>query len=103
MQQQMTTFFWLKVPANTRARIKEVFGLTRSGGSIVQNMGRGIEVVSDGYTDQDLSEITVEKMQKYLKSKETEFWKLFSETQAKIEEILKKEEELEREKAKAIV
>lgn len=36
-------------------------------------------VISDGYTDEDLQYLTIEKMQEFLKTKESDFYKLLNQ------------------------
>lgn len=98
--QQMTPFYWLRLPALTRVLLVKEFGLTRSQGCQVHNLDGKTVVASDGYTEQDLAAITVERMQKLLKVKETDFWKLFDVVADKVVEIYNKEQRLESEKAK---
>jgi hypothetical protein len=73
---QMYTGYWVALPQEVRAKLKEYFNIQRSGGSHVEN-GR---IVSDGHTDQDLKAITLEKMQTLLGSEEKDFMKLLETT-----------------------
>jgi hypothetical protein len=50
---------WLSLPATTRGRIAKDFGLRRSGETEVADN----RVLSDGYDDKDLMEITQEKLE----------------------------------------
>lgn len=94
---------WLGLPADVRVKLKSIFNIPRSSGSQIVDK----EVVSDGHTHKDLAELTVEKMQAYLSSEETDFWKLMDVVLDKIqkergEEIknaLKQQEELQDELA----
>lgn len=64
---------WLKLPSEVRYRLTEIFEIPRSTGTVVE----GNRVLTDGYTNEDLGEVTIEKMQVYLQSEETDFIKLF--------------------------
>ncbi len=81
MQVQVTIPEWLKLSIPVRQRLVAVFEVPRSQGTMVE----GNTVVSDGYTHKDLEAITVEKMQVFLDSKETDFIKLFDAVVVKIE------------------
>jgi hypothetical protein len=70
---------WLSLPQTTRAKIAELFGLSKSGNVTVFNGPNGSEVRSDGYTYEDLSVITVESMQEKLGSKKEDFYSLFKD------------------------
>lgn len=94
----MTQFYWLQLNGELRARIAKEFDLVRSSGATVENMNGKMRVVSDGYSENDLAALTIKKMQKFTKSKEEDFWKLFKETKACLDEIMAKEHELERQK-----
>ncbi len=56
--------------------LAKIFSVPMSGVRKVEYAAKPI-VVSDGYTYDDLSTVTVEKMQAYLGSEETDFHKLF--------------------------
>lgn len=66
---------WLNTSRETRLKIKDILGLSRSGNAEVVNN----RVVCDGHTPQDLMGITVEKLQMVLNSKETDIYQLFNE------------------------
>ncbi len=72
----------------TRVKLREIFGVRRSQGSLVE----GNIVKSDGTTYQDLQTITVPKMQEYLGSSETDFVTLFNDCVAVINNLNKKVE-----------
>ncbi len=73
---------WLRLPMTTRARLAEIFGIPRSKGTIVEDN----EVVSDGYTIEDLQNITVQKMKVYLDSDLDEFVPLLDQVIARIDD-----------------
>jgi len=55
---------WLQVPVEARQKLAVQFNLGKSGFSnVVNNV-----VVSDGHTDLDLSDLTVDKLQDYIVS-----------------------------------
>lgn len=62
IQTQLTTTQWLALPADVKAKLREVFSLKRSEGT---NVVDG-KVVSDGHTHPDLAVITPEAMETYL-------------------------------------
>lgn len=68
---------WLSLPQDTRAKVAELFGITKSGSVYVVNGATGPVVQSDGYTYDDLSVITVARMQEMLNSKSDNFYALF--------------------------
>ena len=71
---------WLQLPVEARIKIALHFGLGKSGATeVVDN-----RVVSDGYTALDLQDLTLEKMQEYLNSKEKDILKLLELTASKI-------------------
>jgi hypothetical protein len=75
MHTQLTTTQWLGLPSDVRRQLVETFGIPRSQGTHIQDN----DVISDGYTHEDLAHITVPVMQMYLNSKETDFFVLFHE------------------------
>lgn len=70
----MTTTQWLGLSMPLRMKLKEVFVIPRSSGTHVQDN----TIISDGHTHGDLAHITVEKMQTYLHSEETDFFELLN-------------------------
>lgn len=58
MRYQITTFQWLQLPSETRQSLAKVFQIQKHGNSSVY----GNRIISDGYTNQDLAGITVEKI-----------------------------------------
>lgn len=63
-----------------RLRLKEIFDVPRSTGTEVHNQ----TVISDGHTHKDLANITIEKMQAFLETKEKDFFKLWNATAGKV-------------------
>lgn len=72
---QVSVHDWLNLPMPVRIKLREIFGIKKSQGSLVE----GNVVKSDGSTYQDLQAITVEKMQQYLGSTNNEFIQLFND------------------------
>jgi len=66
---------WVLIPFDTRSKIVELFSIPRTGTTYcIDN-----DIVSDGYTDDDLVSITIERLQEILKSKSSDFDELFDE------------------------
>lgn len=69
---------WLSLPYEIRNKLRKIFNIGRSGSTEVVNGVDGSQVISDGTTAQDLSVISIKKMQDYLGVEETEFDILFT-------------------------
>lgn len=96
---QLTIPQWLMIERATRYRMVDLFKIPRSSGTVVVNN----VVTTDGHTHEDLSVITVEKMQEFLEDKETtEFFSLLNKVVHKIEKEVENEE-LKKEQEKEIV
>ena len=78
----LSTATWLEVPPEIREKIRKEFNVPKSGGvRVAQGLfhGKIMSIVeSDGTSTSDLSFITLEAMQKYMKSEETDYYKLFN-------------------------
>ena len=71
---------WLELKPETRKKLAVYLEIPRSGHTEVVNdmMGNGV-VVSDGYTYDDLSTVTLEKLQGlFNEPEEKDFYKLFN-------------------------
>lgn len=78
MNERIYTKNWLDVPKDIREHLKKVFNIQRSGITEVRdNM-----IVSDGTTDDDLSVINKESMERYVGSS-GEFYHLWKTTISK--------------------
>lgn len=77
----LATTVWLEVKPETRRQIADIFGVPRSGGTIVENG----HVMSDGYLPQDLKLISLEVMQGWLKTDVSDFYRLFQEVVFRLE------------------
>lgn len=62
MEIQVQVHDWLALPMQTRIKLREIFHIPRSKGSLVE----GNVVKSDGTTHDDLKAITIEKMMAYI-------------------------------------
>ncbi len=83
----MSVHDWLEVPMQVRMKLREVFQIPKSQGSLVE----GNVVKSDGTTYKDLEAITVEKMQAFMETEETDFITLFHASINKIQTSLEAE------------
>jgi hypothetical protein len=75
MQTQLTKPQWCALSQETRNKLREIFKIKKSEGAEICSD----KLVSDGTSHDDLMAISVETMQKYLGSKETDFAKLFED------------------------
>lgn len=78
----LSSHTWTSLSPEQRSRIRALFKIPRTGSTDV-NDGR---IVSDGTTPQDLSHLTIEKMQTYLSEESTDFHKLFDKVLARIQD-----------------
>ena len=85
---------WVKVPHEVRLELVQEFGLKRSG--IIQVFNNTL--MSDGYSYEDLAPLTVERMQLYVGTRETDYFKLWEATTNKANSLVKKRYEEEKQK-----
>lgn len=78
---QLDTSLWLSLPADTRAKLKTAFSISKSSFSHVSDN----KVITDGHTYQDLSVVNVESLQNFLGVKEKDFFNLFNLALQKLE------------------
>ena len=71
---------WVNLSAEVRQRIRMLFNIPRSSNTVV-NDGK---LETDGTTIQDFEHLTTEKMQKFVHSDLTDFYKLFDLTVAQV-------------------
>lgn len=72
---------WMALPKETKEHLIKVFNIVKTGNSEVRDQ----EVVTDGYTNDDLNAITLDKMAEYTGSPTTEtFHRLWEITLAKV-------------------
>lgn len=83
LKHQLTTVQWLELPIEIRGKLREIFNIPKSTGAQILNK----TVVSDGFTHQDLSVVTVEAMQAFLRSDVDDFWKLMEMTLKRVYEM----------------
>lgn len=80
MQNFITKDQWMLLDIPTKQKLVAVFGINKSGFSEV----RDSIVVTDGYTQEDLKVITLEKMNEYIGSEEATFLRAWEITLSKI-------------------
>jgi hypothetical protein len=69
---------WLDTPQDIRNKLIKEFGLVLDCSKSVENLPFGARVTSDGYSPRELMKITVERLQTYVGSNETDFYKLWN-------------------------
>ncbi len=77
MEEILAYQIWLKIPLDTRAKLATLFGISKTGQSVVNYRSDGAIITQDGYSPDDLRAITVRKMQEKLITEETDFYALF--------------------------
>ena len=80
MQNFITKDQWMLLDIPTKQKLVAVFGINKSGFSEV----RDSIVVTDGYTQEDLKVIILEKMNEYIGSEEATFLRAWEITLSKI-------------------
>ena len=80
MLDMLSRLKWLELPWDTRLKISQVFEIPKRGGTIVE----GHRVVTDGFRDDDLALLTIERLQAYLHCDSTDFYALFDELAYKL-------------------
>jgi hypothetical protein len=83
MYDHIYTHIWMLVPHEERQVLVEAFDLSKSGRTEV----RDSDVITDGYTNDDLAAITAERMAAYVGSDEP-FMRLWELTVAKARSIV---------------
>jgi hypothetical protein len=68
---------WLNLPQEKRNELAKEFGLVIDCSRSVDNLPWGAKVTSDGYSSKELMKITLEKLQTYVGSTETDYYKLW--------------------------
>lgn len=84
---------WLALPSETRLKLARLFDIPRTGQVVVHTGGIvagniGGVVSQDGHSAGDLYAITVEKMQKFLDTDDTDFYKMFNHIVENIDYII---------------
>lgn len=78
---------WLSLNPETRKKLAVYLEIPKSSGCEIVNANGVSKVVSDGHTYEDLSSVTLEKLQNYLAMpKEDDFYKLFGILVKRLEE-----------------
>lgn len=96
MHIQLFTYQWRKLEPEVRNRLVEIFGIQRSGRAVVVSLDAGkSDVQSDGYLDKDLEVITLERLNEFLGSEETDFYEALKKVIEKIHAENKAQEQVE--------
>ncbi len=75
MLMQINTVQWVNLDSRIRVKLVEIFDIPRSGHTEVEDN----KIITDGFTNTDLTAITIEKMQGYLlDTTEEDYFKLFN-------------------------
>ena len=83
---QLTTSQWLALKPEVKAKLKEIFSIPKSSGSVMVQQGGFGHLQSDGHTMSDLAAITLEKMAAYLGGEPmTDFYGTFDLVLEKVE------------------
>ncbi len=69
----LATKEWLKLPWETRMKMSEIFSIPKSASTVVIDN----QVVSDGYTEENLSVITADRLRDFTGLDTDDFYKLF--------------------------
>lgn len=76
---QISYAIWLQLPVEIREKLVRLFGIPKSGRTVVEYRISGAVVTSDGYTAPDLQSISLAKMQALLDTDDTNYYKLFED------------------------
>lgn len=85
---QLSYAIWLSLPLEIRTKLVTLFGIPRSGSTVVDYRVSGAVVTSDGYTAPDLQAISLRKMQHILDTDDANYYKLFEEVITHIDALL---------------
>lgn len=85
IEKLLSVHTWLQFGNEERLLMRELFGIPRSSGSIMLDG----KLTSDGHTQGDLRVVTVEKMQRFLNSNETDFDTLLALTMEEVYSTVK--------------
>lgn len=67
MYNNVPTQLWMLLDKDIRAHLVSVFGINKTGITEIRDQ----DIIADGYTNEDLKAITLEKMTAYIGSEET--------------------------------
>jgi hypothetical protein len=76
---------WLSIDNTTRVKLAAIFNIKRTGTPRGMTLNGQYRAESDGYTVEDLEALTVERMQKFTGSRETDILKQLVKCVEKIE------------------
>jgi hypothetical protein len=93
LQKQILTSQWVSLKQETRIKLAGLLELTRDTSTEVA----GGRVICDGYSNQALSAITVERLQGLLNSQETDIYTLFEALINQVEAPVKTPAEISKE------
>lgn len=91
MEQLITQFHWMQLNNEQRILMREVFNIPKSGGVVIQNN----TMLTDGSNENDLKAISIESMQKFVASPDTNFEFLYNSTLIKVDQMIKERKEKE--------
>lgn len=77
----LSKIYWLNLTIPQRTLLIMNFNIPKTGFTHVQDG----QIISDGYTDQDLQTLTLQRLQEYLKTNENDFGSLLKATIEKLE------------------
>lgn len=80
MQEYLTQQQWMLLEIPVKQKLSSVFGVIKSGAAEI----RDNYVVTDGYTQEDVKAITLEKMNAYIGSEEATFLRAWEITLSKV-------------------
>ncbi len=78
----LSTHTWVSLPNEVRYKLRSLFQIPRSSNTVVDD---GV-IITDGTTNEDLQELTTDKMQDYVGSTSTDFHKLFDLTVSQVKD-----------------
>ncbi len=84
LRPQLNVPDWVLLPLEIRQKLIKQFDIPKSGGSEMQTLSTGSRIVSDGHTHQDLKAISLEKLQEFLSSTDTDFYALLNQAIVKL-------------------
>lgn len=88
MEEMLPYQIWLKLPLDVRAKLAQVFGIAKTGQSVVDYRASGNVVTQDGYAPDDLRALTLDKLQEKLITDETDFFALVETAIDNIDDLI---------------
>jgi hypothetical protein len=83
-EERITTSQWMQLPKEIKDLLIKQFNLKRSGFTDVRDM----QVVSDGFTNDDLSALTIERLKDYTGLKVGSYYEILSAAIVKLQQPL---------------